>query len=562
VYEQDTLVTPSDVSTQEVGMAVVIVIDRSGSMREGGVERPQLRIDSARQAALALVDILNPTTDLVGIIGFHDEIGPTLELTHDAGAAHNMVYDQSVITAEDGRNTALYNSVYQALDWLIDNPDPAVKDELNRMQRAVVVFTDGRNTEPGFSAENVRDRALEFGIPVYTVGVDTDKSWDPVVLPELEAQFEDADWLARSTDARYLRLGSAAERDVLLKFFGGLISQRTQYRLTYQTQAAQGIHALRVQVTTTDESGRGKMAEGRADFRGRLQLPAIKLIAPADGFELTREAGAAIPAEVEVSFPDGISRSLARVDFLASGTQIGSASASTDSVHYRFKWDVSEVRSDKYTLSAKAFDSILSGLGSAESANQVTVTIIEPQPTLLEAVIAWVETNWLSLLLAPAVIVLFILLVATRRQVAQGVRAVTSTATGVLKQVTRPLGPSRAPAKLVVTRGANVGREFKMDAQVIKVGRDPQFCDFALYDQYASNPHFTITQGQALDFYIKDEQSMNGTVLNGYALPALQAIPLPFDSVIRAGETELSFKRIGGPTRPLPRPTQKVPPSP
>jgi hypothetical protein len=568
VYEENTLVMLSDLSTQNAGMAVVILIDRSGSMREGGVARPELRIDSARQAALALVDMLDPTTGLVGIIGFHDEIGPTLEMTHDTGAAHNMLYDQNVITAEDGRNTALYNSTYQALDWLIDNPDPALKERLQRMQRAVVVFTDGRNTEPGFSAENVRDRALEFGIPVYTVGVDTDKSWDPNVLPELEAQFEDADWLARSTDARYLHLGSPAERDALLQFFKGLVSQGTQYRLTYNTQAAQGPHTLRVQVTAADESGQVKTAEGKAEFAGRLQLPAITLVAPNDGFQLERSSGATIPLEVEVSFPDGISRSLARVDFLASGTQIGSVITSTDNIHYHFDWDVSGVRGGDYTLTAKAHDSILGAIGPAESANQVTGTIREPPPpptpppTFTEAAVAWVKTSWLSLLLAPVVIVLLILLVATRRQVAQGVRAVTSTATGVLKQVTRPLGPSRAPAKLLVIRGANVGREFKLDAQVIKVGRDPQFCDFALFDQYASNPHFTITRGQALDFYIQDEGSRNGTILNGQALPPRQPISMPFDSMIRAGETELSFKRIGGPTRPLPRPTQKVPPSP
>lgn len=262
VYEDDALVTLRDVSTQEVGLAVVILIDRSGSMREGGVQKSELRVDSARQAALALIDMLDPTADLVGIIGFHDEISPTLEMTHDTGAAHNMLYDQNVITAEDGRNTALYNSTYQALDWLINNPDPVIKERLDQMQRVVIVFTDGRNTEPGFSAENVRDRALEFGIPIYTVGVDTNKSWDSNVLPELEAQFEDADWLARSTDARYLHLGSPAEGDELLLFFNGLASQRIQYRLTYNTQAAEGPHTLRVQVTATDKSGQSRVAEG------------------------------------------------------------------------------------------------------------------------------------------------------------------------------------------------------------------------------------------------------------------------------------------------------------
>ncbi|MCP4707379.1 MAG: VWA domain-containing protein, partial [Planctomycetes bacterium] len=84
VYEDDndTPVTINDdLTTKQVGLAVVILIDRSGSMREGGVEKPNLRIDSARQAALELVDHLDPSIDLVSIIGFHDEIGPQLAFT-------------------------------------------------------------------------------------------------------------------------------------------------------------------------------------------------------------------------------------------------------------------------------------------------------------------------------------------------------------------------------------------------------------------------------------------------------------------------------------------------
>jgi hypothetical protein len=305
-------------------------------------------------------------------------------------------------------------------------------------------------------------------------------------------------------------------------------------------------------------------ADANFEFQGRLKFPAVKILSPASDFTLDLALGNTVPISVEVSFPDSISRPVKKIEYYASGTLIGTA----DTPPYALTWDATDMAGGNYTLLARIYDSVLTEAESAVSENQVTVKIIPPPPpppppqTIVERVTNWTTTNWLSLLLTPAVIVLAILLVSTRRQLTRGVRTVATATTGVLKGVTQTLGPSRAPAKLVVIRGSHPGREYKLEAQVIRVGRDAQFCDFALDDQFTSNPHFTITRGQTLDFYIQDEGSRNGTYLNNYPLQPRQQIPLAFDSVIRAGESEMTFKQIGGKTRALPRPTQKVPPFP
>ena len=77
---------------------------------------------------------------------------------------------------------------------------------------------------------------------------------------------------------------------------------------------------------------------------------------------------------------------------------------------------------------------------------------------------------------------------------------------------------------MVIQRGSNVGQEFALSAQVTKVGRDAQFSDFALNDEYISNPHFSVHL-EGSQFYMMDEGSTNGTHLNGMLLQPHQRIP-------------------------------------
>lgn len=93
------------------------------------------------------------------------------------------------------------------------------------------------------------------------------------------------------------------------------------------------------------------------------------------------------------------------------------------------------------------------------------------------------------------------------------------------------------------------------------MARDPQFGDFALYDEYVSNPHFSIHYEQT-QFYIVDEGSTNGTRVNGMPIPPHTRILLQPDSIIEVGMTRLQFKRVGGTTRQLQQQPSAVPPPP
>ena len=143
------------------------------------------------------------------------------------------------------------------------------------------------------------------------------------------------------------------------------------------------------------------------------------------------------------------------------------------------------------------------------------------------------------------------LLIRTRGQIAKKVVQSTSVA---IRGATQRLGSSGvlppARGKLVVLQGPRAGTEFRLAANTVKVGRDPQGNDFALNDQYVSNPHFTIIQ-EGEQCFVQDEGSTNRTRLNGTVIAPHQRLPLPADAVLEVGQTRLQYKRLGGATRML-----------
>lgn len=99
----------------------------------------------------------------------------------------------------------------------------------------------------------------------------------------------------------------------------------------------------------------------------------------------------------------------------------------------------------------------------------------------------------------------------------------------------------RPLAALTILKGANAGKVFRFTSQIM-VGRDPQFCDLPLYDEYVTNPHFFI-QMKLNGFFITDKGSTNGTRVNGMPIPPQQPVLLQPDAIIEVGSTRLQFKR-------------------
>lgn len=560
VWESGTTVSLSNVAYQPVGLAIVVVVDRGGISAPGD---PRIRqaTDLVRELVGRLSITGAPEDDVIAIVG----VGQGGELRPEENFTYNPVDTNLVLNAlveMEGEavrgGTPLYEGLDEALRLLRENPDAAIRDVLAHRRKVIVVFSDG--IDPDFSnrarEEDIIRKANESGISIYAVGM----------APRGGALSRDAEGnlirLSGQTSGTYQIHKDDATHQEVLALFDRMMTQRNQYVLTYRTRQPKGRYTLNVTVNT----GLGS-AERSVTFDSLLEPLRLTLTAPTEGMSVTvpytsgRYEGT-LAFNVSILAPDGVFREPAEVRYYANGVLIGKSSTPPA---YEFTWDLGglvspslQAPSREYTLQAEADDPYL---GTRLTSGPVKVQINwEPLPPLQQALL-WLRTYWwvplFLFLLIVGLGVMVGLLIRFRSQVAQ--RVVTS-ATGVLKGVTRRLGaPTPAAAKLVVVKGTNVGREIPLAGPVVKIARDPQFGDFALYDEYVSNPHFSIHQDQT-QFYIVDEGSTNGTRVNGMPIPPHSRILLQPDAFVDVGMTRLQFKRVGGTTRQLQQPGA-VPPA-
>jgi pSer/pThr/pTyr-binding forkhead associated (FHA) protein len=567
VEEDGDVIETRVVSYETAGLAAVVVIDR------GGISAPgDGRIAEAAGLAEELINRLSapggPDDDVVSVVGIGEEgMDPLEDFTFDpvdTGRAKNALIPMVGEPVTGG--TPLYEGLDAALGLLTENADAKIDEVLSSRRKVLVVFSDG--IDPDFSEttryDDVIRKALEADVSVYTIGMGK---------PDRELSSADnLRRLARQTHGVYQLHAGDETRDRVLALFDRLVTQRQQYAIAYETRLPKGSHTLRVTVRV-DASA----VEVEAPFQSVLQPPRISLTTPLDGDAYTvpvtydevdclyvstkrerfgYDTPTVISLSAEVTPVDGAPRDPTQVRYFANGELVGTGTTPPD---YAVTWDVThvvtpteQVQAREFTLVAEAEDV---WLGAQMETEPVTVGVTWEAAEQTPCV-AWErrvnESWWMACVvgvLGLGFLALLILLIRTRGALA---RQVVAGASNVVKGITRHLGgmPESGPGKLVVVKGPNTGREFRLAGPVARVGRDPQFCDFALHDDYTSNPHFTVRVEQTR-FFIVDEGSTNGTRVNGASISPRRLVPLESDAVIEVGNTRLQFKRIGGATRRL-----------
>jgi Mg-chelatase subunit ChlD len=144
-------------------LAIVLVIDRSGSMQE------DQKLEMAKQAACGVVDVLGPQ-DRIGVIAFDDNPQWACEIMSAADKGTVTGHIQGI---EIGGGTAIYPAINAAFQSLRDLGGQA-------KYKHVIVLTDGVD-EPAIGADHYRaliPQMREANITVSTVAIgrDADKS--------------------------------------------------------------------------------------------------------------------------------------------------------------------------------------------------------------------------------------------------------------------------------------------------------------------------------------------------------------------------------------------------
>jgi len=150
VYEDGHPQTITSFRHEDIPVAMGIVVDNSGSMRE--------KRQKVNAAALNLVRSSNPS-DEVFIVNFNDEYYLDQDFTSNIKKLKDGL---EKIEARGG--TALYDAVVASADHL--------KKDAKLEKKVIFVVTDGEDNESGESLEQaVRRLQAENGPTVYSIGV-------------------------------------------------------------------------------------------------------------------------------------------------------------------------------------------------------------------------------------------------------------------------------------------------------------------------------------------------------------------------------------------------------
>jgi Ca-activated chloride channel family protein len=131
--------------TEETPFAAVILLDTSGSMEE--------RVTLARAAAIQFIDELR-NEDNVAIYNFHSKI----KLVQDFSNSRNL-REQAFDLKADGM-TVLNDAIYKAAQLLSARAEK---------RRAIIVLSDGADTQSGRSSDAALKAAMLANASVYTV---------------------------------------------------------------------------------------------------------------------------------------------------------------------------------------------------------------------------------------------------------------------------------------------------------------------------------------------------------------------------------------------------------
>jgi Ca-activated chloride channel homolog len=198
---------PQEISlfeTQSTPFAAVILIDTSGSMER--------RVSMARSAAIRFLDGLR-ADDMVSIYNFDSKVSLVQEFSN----SRDMI-DAAYNLKADGM-TVLNDAIYKAAQELSERPE-------NR--RAIIVLSDGADTQSKYSGDKALKTALSVNATIYTVDM---SSIDMGARQRMQSQGALKNFAEKSGGKFIATPGGIALREA----FKNIVEELgTQYTLGYQ----------------------------------------------------------------------------------------------------------------------------------------------------------------------------------------------------------------------------------------------------------------------------------------------------------------------------------------
>jgi hypothetical protein len=381
-------------------------------------------------------------------------------------------------------------------------------------EEAIIHYT------PGMRADmvDVAEEAILLGVPIHIIlhRPEPMKYWYEALRP-----------LAEVTGGQFYETYESPDVEPL---FDLLASQRTQYLITYQTSLMTSENR---KVTLKTAGG----IEATAEYSFDIQAPQVQILSPT--YDLVSrvaldEETSAVDAEptfilvsARVSFPDGMPRDLQGARLLVDGVAVGQGAVINN--QSEITWDIRSYQSEGWTPASIVVEVVDEyGLVGKSPPQTVAIEYVPPPPPTIkpdERIILYVSGGIALVSLGLALFLFFnrsrvgVAFQEAREGIVDFVERVTGRRTAlVARAYLVPLdGFDEPPAKSYEVYGTTaIGRSRRHADLLFHIGEE---------DSPISRLHCTLLDEDD-HFSIRDEDSSNGTFVNGEKLTPLQTVRL------------------------------------
>ncbi len=158
------------------GVAIVLALDTSGSMRESGFAKGEESKFELLQR-LAKDFIRRRYGDNIGVVAFGTFAFTASPVSYDLQGVATLLELLEVEIA--GKNTAIGDAIVQSLKTL---------SQSDAKEKIVILVTDGKNNSGTTSPEAAVAMAKRAGVKIYTVGLGDPKSYDAPLLRRIAGE--------------------------------------------------------------------------------------------------------------------------------------------------------------------------------------------------------------------------------------------------------------------------------------------------------------------------------------------------------------------------------------
>jgi pSer/pThr/pTyr-binding forkhead associated (FHA) protein len=381
--------------------------------------------------------------------------------------------------------------------------------------QALVLFTPGMRAD----TSDIAERAIEAGIPIHVVMTRERESsfWEEALEP-----------LATVTGGEFATHYGV---DGLEPLFEDLTRRRQQLEVSYRTNSA----AAGQRNVTVEVKGSGETFIANGQYTVELSPPDVEVISPAPGAVINRQSieRGADPSEAEptfltvvaeVEFPDGYTREMGPAQLLIDGTPAGQGQVVDGRTE--ITWDIRSyqtVGQIPATLQVVVTDEL--GIQGQSTPRTVSVNYIAPA--------AAGTPQWLlivSLVVALVSLAAVVFLFLNRQHLAPALAGAGESLSDFVERVTGRRTALVAKAYLVPLEGFEElpQRSFEIYGTTA-IGRSRKHADLLFHindeDSAISRLHCTILDEDD-HFAIRDEDSTNGTLVNGEKITPLESMRL------------------------------------